>query len=112
MKKKGSKQDQKNKKPGAPKKIGDVLTDLLAQRGYAQVASQEELQQGWSSAVGSLQKFTRAIEVKRGTLHVVVSNSVVMQELTFRKQDLVRLMAEALPDHNIKELRYKVGTIN
>lgn len=92
-------------------KIGDVLTDLLAQRGYAQVASQEELQHGWSSSVGKLEKFTRAVEVKRGTLHVVVSNSVVMQELTFRKQDLVRLMAEALPDHKIKEIRYRVGSV-
>lgn len=108
MKKKGSKENQK---PKGPKKIGDVLTDLLAQRGYAQVASQEELQQGWSNTVGNLKKFTRAVEVKRGTLHVIVSNSVVMQELTFRKQELVGLMAEALPDHKIKEIRYRVGSV-
>ena len=100
----------KEKRSG-PQKIGDVLTDLLAQRGYAQVASQAALQQAWSNVVGSLDKFTRVSEVKRGKLHVIVTNSVVMQELTFRKQDLAKTMAENLPDHNIKEIRFRVGSI-
>lgn len=101
----------KKDRPTGPKKIGDVLTDLLAQRGYAQVASQAALQQGWSDVVGNLDKFTRVSEVKRGTLHVIVTNSVVMQELTFRKQDLTNAMAENLPDHNINEIRFRVGSI-
>ncbi len=102
---------KKKEKSKGPAKIGDVLTDLLAQRGYAQVASQAELMQGWSQVVGKLDKFTRAAEVKCGTLHVIVSNSVVMQELTFRKQDLEKTMAETLPDHNIKKIRFRVGSI-
>ena len=109
MKKNGPKKDKT--KPTGPQKIGDILTDLLAQRGYAQVTSQAALQEGWSKVVESLDKFTRVVEVKRGKLHVIVTNSVVMQELTFRKQDLVRAMAEALPDHNIKEIRFRVGSI-
>ena len=94
-----------------PQNIGDVLTDLLAQRGYAQLATQEALQQGWSQVVGKLDKFTRVREVKRGTLHVVVTNSVVMQELTFRKQELAQAVADELPDYKIKEIRFRVGSV-
>ena len=109
MKKKSPK--KKTTESSGPQKIGDVLTNLLAQRGYAQIASQAALQQGWSKVVENLDKFSRVVEVKRGTLHVIVTNSVVMQELTFRKQDLVQAMSEALPDHKIKQIRFRVGSI-
>ena len=94
-----------------PQKIGDVLTDLLAQRGYAQVATQEALQRGWTEVTGKLHQFTRPVEVKRGTLFVVVSNSVVMQELSFRKQALVKAISEQLPDYKISDIRFRVGSI-
>ena len=94
-----------------PQKIGDVLTDLLAQRGYAQVATHEALRKGWSAVVGNLEKFTRVADVKRGTLHVIVTNSVVMQELTFRQQELTLAVSEQLPDHKIKEIRFRIGSI-
>lgn len=97
--------------PRGPQKIGDVLTDLLAQRGYAQVAAHEALQQGWSQVVGKLDKFTRVTEVRRGTLYVMVTNSVVMQELTFRKQQLTQAMATELPEYKINAIRFRVGSV-
>lgn len=92
-----------------PQKIGEVLTDLLARRGYAQISAHEECQEAWQSVVGSMEKFSRATEVKRGVLQVVVSNSLVMQELTFRKPELIAAMAKALPTHKIKDVRFRVG---
>lgn len=97
--------------PRGPQKIGDLLPDLLARRGYAQIAVHEECQQAWSHAVGELDQFSRATDVKRGVLQVVVSNSVVMQELTFRKSDLISVLAKALPQHKIKDLRFRLGKI-
>ena len=99
------------RKNSSPQKIGDVLTDLLAQRGYAQVAAQAALQQSWKEVVGKMAQFSRVAEVKRGTLYVIVSNSVVMQELTFRKQQLCQTIGEQLPDHNIKDIRFRVGSV-
>ena len=95
-----------------PQKLGEVLADLLARRGYAQLAIREEFDQAWSKVVGNLAKFSRPTEVKRGVLNVMVSNSVVMQELTLRKADLVAAIATELPDHNINDLRFRVGTLN
>ena len=95
-----------------PQRIGDVLTDLLARRGYGQITSQEDCQAAWRVAVGDLAEFSLATVVKRGVLQVVVGNSVVMQELTFRKPELVARMASALPKHRIKDMRFKVGKIS
>lgn len=102
---------RKPTRPRDPQKIGDVITDLLARRGYAQVAAHEECQEAWRTVVGKMEKFSRTSEVKRGVLHVIVSNSVVMQELTFRKRELIQSMATELPEHKIKDIRFRVGAI-
>ena len=105
-----SKDKQPQKRRG-PQKIGDVITDLMARRGYAQEAAHEECRRAWQETAGNLQKFSRATEVRRGVLQVLVSNSVVMQELTFRKQELVDAMALALPNHRIRDIRFRVGAV-
>lgn len=98
-------------KKSPPKKIGDVITNLMAQRGYAQLASTAELRRWWSEAVGKLEKFSRAKELKRGVLHVIVSNSVVMQELSFRKEEIIQSLTQSKPDQEIKDIRYRLGSI-
>ena len=95
-----------------PQKISDVIADLFARRGYAQLHATEECQTAWASVVDGLAKFSRATEVKRGVLHVLVSNSVVMQELTFRKTELVGEIAKALPSHEIRDIRFKIAAIS
>jgi len=44
-------------------------------------------------------------------LQVIVSNSVVMQELTIRKTELLTAIVAELPDYKIKDLRFRVGSI-
>ena len=95
-----------------PQKVGDVITDLLARRGYAQLAANQECNEAWQAVVGKLKEMSRATEAKRGVLQVVVSNSVMMQELTFRKQELIPALAARLPNHQIKDLRFRVGSIS
>lgn len=102
---------QNNRKDRGPQKLGNVLAELMAQRGYAQIGADEECKEAWNAVVGKLDKFTRATEVKRGVLFVIVSNSVVMQELTFRKKELLTAMADALPNYKIKDLRFRIGSI-
>lgn len=83
----------------------------MARRGYAQLGANEECNNAWKEVVGKLEKFSRATEVKRGVLQVIVSNSVVMQELTIRKAELISAMVAKLPNHKIKDLRFRVGSI-
>ena len=106
-----NKLDQQRHRQHDPRKIADVLTDLLAQRGYAQIKAVDDCQEAWANIVGDLKNFSHAGEVRQGVLQVIVSNSVIMQELTFRQQELVTKLQHRLPQHRIRSLRFRVGNV-
>ena len=77
-----------------PKKIADVLAQLITTRGY-----------------GRFQSDTRPGRIRRGTLDVTVTNSTVVQELTFQKQQILSQLKTAMPDANIRDIRFRIGSI-
>jgi predicted nucleic acid-binding Zn ribbon protein len=92
--------------------IGDILSELMAKTGFARIQSGEALAAAWRSAAGELAaRYSRAGSVKRGKLEIVVSNSTLLQELNFRKKDLIATLAGALPDHGIRDLKFRLGTM-
>jgi len=98
---------------GKPKPIGNIVSRLVQQRGYAQVRSTSERDETWRAVVGEeLSQFTEVVTIRRGTLEVLVANSLLMQELTFRKEELLGSLQEALPDAGIKQLRLRVGAVD
>jgi predicted nucleic acid-binding Zn ribbon protein len=93
------------------KKIGDVVAQLLARRGYAQVQSAAAFEDAWRQAAGERYAAqTRCGHVRRGTLEVTCANSAVIQELTFQKTALLTKLTELAPEQKIKDLKFKVGT--
>lgn len=96
-----------------PPKIADVLSNLLARKGYAQVQTAATSEQAWRDAAGAkLAAHSRAGNIKRGVLEITVRNSAAMQELTFQKKQLLAKMAVSLPDQKIKGLKFRVGPID
>ena len=49
--------------------------------------------------------------LRRGTLEVTASNSTIIQELTFQKQQILTQLQAALPDARIRDIRFRVGSI-
>jgi predicted nucleic acid-binding Zn ribbon protein len=97
---------------GRSKRIGDVVSQLLARRGYAQETTSADVAAAWSKAVGeAAATYTRIGAIRRGTLEVVVANSAMSQELTFRKTQLVAELDRQLPEHKIKNLRFRTGNV-
>ncbi len=94
-----------------PKRIDNVLAQIVQRRGYAQVRAAGERDEAWEQAVGDVASATRVGALKRGTLEVVVAHSLLMQELTFRKEELLSKLQTALPDAGIKQLRFRVGQV-
>jgi predicted nucleic acid-binding Zn ribbon protein len=95
-----------------PRKIGDVLAQLIARRGYAREQSSAALESAWRQAVGErFGKFTRAGAVRRGTLEVTVANNLLVQELGFQKADLVDRLRQLSPDQPIENIRFRVGSV-
>ncbi len=98
--------------PRGPQRIGNVLADLMARRGFTRVQSGEAREAAWREAAGEpANRFTRVGALKRGTLEVTVANSAILQELTFRKAQLLAGMSERLPDEKIRNLRFRLGPI-
>lgn len=95
-----------------PRKIGDVLAQLIARRGYAREQSIAALDAAWRQAAGEqFARVTRAGAVRRGTLEVFVANNLLAQELGFQKDDLIHQLARLSPDEKITSLRFRVGPI-
>lgn len=96
-----------------PKPVRDVLSQLLAKRGYAQVQSAAGCDTAWREAVGvKLAADSRPGNVKRGVLDVLVRNSVTLQELSFVKTKAVKTLARLVPEQQIRDVRFRVGTLD
>jgi len=94
------------------KAIGSVMGQLLAKKGYGQVQAAKSCASAWQEAVGNrFEKDTRCGSVRRGILEITVRNSLVLQELTFLKTQLVKDLARLVPEHKITGLKFKVGSL-
>jgi predicted nucleic acid-binding Zn ribbon protein len=91
-------------------KIDQVVAELLSQRGYAQALVNEEIQNVWNELVGTaLAGISRPGKIRKGVLDIFVANSTANQELTFRRRELAKKLAEALPQYSISDLRVRVS---
>ena len=95
-----------------PQSIGNILAELMAQKGFGRVRGAEALEEAWREAAGELAAgYTRVGTLRRGKLEVIVANSMLVQELTYQKPALLKTLRERLPDEKIQDLRFRVGTI-
>ncbi|MFO0905268.1 MAG: DUF721 domain-containing protein [Pirellulales bacterium] len=92
-----------------PAKINNLVADLMARRGYGQLLSASELQDAWQEIVGAAAAAkSRVGKVTRGVLQVFVQSSVLVQELTFKKQKIVADLSRRLPDRKIRDVKFRV----
>ena len=97
----------------SPQKIAGVVNRLLAKRGYAQIQVSEQLLATWQKAAGDrLSQASRVGRFRGGILEIIVSNSSVLQELTFQKKQLIDKLAAELEGVSLKGLRFRVGMID
>jgi len=103
---------QREERKGGPRAIGEILAELMAQRGFARAHSIEALERAWGEAAGELAAgYTRVSSLRRGRLEVTVANSMLVQELTYQKPGLLRALRQRLPDERIKDLHFRVGAV-
>ncbi len=97
---------------GNPQPIGDILAELMARRGYGRVQSAETCATAWREAAGeAIAQHSRATEVRRGVLEVLVEHSTMVQELGFQKAELLKRLAQLVPDQSIRDLKIRVGPV-
>jgi predicted nucleic acid-binding Zn ribbon protein len=95
-----------------PKKIADVLAQLITARGYGRIQADADFAAAWQAAAGeTLARYTLPGRLKRGVLEITVSNSTIVQELSFQKQRILAELQKQLPDARIHNLRFRIGAI-
>lgn len=104
---------KRQRHPRAPKPIADVISRLMARKGYSQLQQGLEWEAVWIEAAGErLAKNSRVGRTNRGNLEITVRNSAVLQELTFQKRKLLKKLQSAAGANNIRDLRFRVGEID
>ncbi len=84
----------------------------MARRGYARVQSGGTCAEAWRQAAGeALAGHSRATQVRRGVLEVLVDHSTLVQELGYQKPQLLARLAQLLPDEKIRDLKLRVGVV-
>ncbi len=95
-----------------PKRIADVVAELVTQRGYGRIEADQQFAAAWTAAAGAaFARSSRAGKLRRGKLEVVVEGSTTMQELNYDKQNILARLQAQLPEAGIREIRFRIGTI-
>ena len=98
--------------PRRLKKASGVLGQVMAHRGIAQQQTSNELVETWLQIVGiSFAGHTRLGSLKRGVLEVHVANSMISQQLSFKKQSILDQLETQLPNNKIRDQRFRIGSI-
>ncbi len=111
------------KAAGAPRgvvPIGDCLSELLSRKNFARVQSDAALTVAWNAAAGQAcpefhrgaAEGTRPGNVRGGKLEIIVANSTLLQELTFRSEELLSALRRHLPQLALQGLRFRIGPVN
>jgi len=98
---------------GDPEKLSDVIARVITERGYARQLSTSAFQEAWQAVTDPvLAAASRPGHLRCGVLEITVKNSIVMQELTFRKQQIIRRLADRMPTQKIGDLRFRIGAVD
>jgi hypothetical protein len=97
-----------------PQRLANALSELITLRGLANSRGRTELQDVWAEVAREWGRHTRALELKRGVLHVGVSNAPLRSELeSYHKANLLNAIQEQFPTSRIRDLKFVLkGDLN
>lgn len=93
-----------------PRKVGDVVTDVLQHAGIADRIAQAKVIPEWPTLVGpQISRVTEPLSVTpQGTLFVAVTTNAWMTELSLMEPDLLRRLNERTGRLQIKRIRWQI----
>jgi predicted nucleic acid-binding Zn ribbon protein len=99
---------EKKKRP--PRKLSDVMSDLLKRSGIADRVAQANVIPDWPKLVGpQIAKVTEPLSVTpQGTLFVAVTTNAWMTELSLMEPELLRRLNERTGRLTIKRIRWQI----
>ena len=98
------------KRKRRPRKLGDVMSDVLKRSGIADRVAQATVIPDWPSLVGpQIARVTEPLSITpQGTLFVAVTTNAWMTELSLMEPDLLRRLNERTGRLQIRKIRWQM----
>jgi len=98
------------RKRRTPRKLDDVMRDVLSRTGIADRVAQANVIPEWSSLVGpQIARVTQPLSVTtQGTLFVAVTTNAWMTELSLMEPDLLRRLNQRTGRLSIRKIRWQI----
>ena len=90
------------------KSVGDAIEELIAQLGIKKKLHEQDAFLVWDQAVGErIAKIAIPTRMLRGTLIVSVKSGAWRNELSMRKQEIIRRINELVGDEILKDIKFQ-----
>lgn len=87
--------------------IGDLVKEYLREEGLETPLNQYRLIQSWEDVMGAgIMRYTGDIFIRNQTLWVKVNSSILRQELTLGRQQIVRRLNENVGAQVITDVKF------
>jgi len=85
--------------------LGDVLKDFIATNKLQKGLDKVSVKDAWHTVLGNaISKYTVDVTLKRDTLYVKLSSSVLREELSYGKEKIIKLLNESIGKDLITKL--------
>ena len=88
--------------------LSDVLKEFVSTNKLQEGLDRVEINDAWKNLMGNgVNSYTTSVQLKRDTLYVQLSSSVLREELSYGKEKIIAMLNEALGKKLIKSLVLK-----
>tara|TARA_R110002073_G_scaffold126764_8_gene271838 strand:- start:6992 stop:7264 length:273 start_codon:yes stop_codon:yes gene_type:complete len=88
--------------------LSDVLKEFVSTNKLQEGLDKVEIKDAWKNLMGKgVNSYTTSVQLKRDTLYVQLSSSVLREELSYGKEKIIAMLNEALGKELIKNLVLK-----
>ena len=88
--------------------LSDVLKEFVTTNRLQEGLDKVEIKDAWENLMGNgVNSYTTSVQLKRSTLYVQLSSSVLREELSYGKEKIIAMLNEALGKPLIKTLILK-----
>ncbi|SEQ09415.1 DUF721 domain-containing protein [Flavobacterium urocaniciphilum] len=88
--------------------ISDVMKEFMKTNKLESGLDIVNVKETWNKMMGpAIKNYTSAIELKKNTLYIQLSSSVVKQELEYGKSKIITMLNEELGKELIKEIVFR-----
>ena len=94
-----------SKRKNSHSPIEDILKEFVDTNHLQEGLDKVNVREAWQNLMGNgVNNYTTAIELKRDTLYVRLSSSVLREELSYGKEKIVAMLNESLGKELVKKI--------